>query len=294
MLTHGQALSFIDLIEFFDPVRPLTEKPYSFMYHLGMTHVAYVTTDLDADYAYLSNKGVPFLSAPTGKAGKRFGRFATLKDPDGTFIQLVEAPNPGVPPRACDPNALPPSSYPAYPGLNDDPPEFYPCPATHLVRPQYINVNVSDFESAREFFRLVGFANERPLPEMSTPEEARAMGLRKPFRIRGADLTVPDSVVLGGGVAIRLIQWIDPTDHAPPYPLPINHPGIQRLAWNSVNSGANLLVDKVATLEAQGIKFVSAPAPCCNGAQSTSGIVIMYGPDGMLFETGGAMIPASP
>jgi hypothetical protein len=98
----------------------------------------------------------------------------------------------------------------------------------------------------------------------------------------------------GGGVAIRLIQWLDPTDHEPPYPLPINHPGIQRLAFNSVNSGNNLLADKVAALEGQGFHFVSPPAPCCAGAQSTSGIVIMFGPDGMFFETGGAVIPAKP
>jgi hypothetical protein len=184
ILTHGQALSFIDLIEFFDPVRGIQEKPYPFLYHLGMTHIAYVTTDLDADYSYLSNKGVQFLSAPVGKSGERFGRFATFKDLDGTFIQLVEVPNPGPGPTACDPKVLPPSSFPAYPFVTDDPPVFYPCPKTHLVRPQYVDVNVSDFEGAREFFRMLGFANEKaPAGEKHAGRSAR----------HGSQEAIPDS-----------------------------------------------------------------------------------------------------
>jgi hypothetical protein len=291
ILTHGQQLSFIDLIEFFDPVRdPWDDTPYTYLYHLGMTHVAYVTTDIDADYASLLEKGVVFLSAPVGTPGDRFGRFATMKDPDGTAIQLVELPVPGPGPSPCDPNNLPPSTFP---GPNpDDPPVFYPCPETHLVRPLFVNVNVSDFEGAREFFRMLGFTESSPLPSISTQAEAEAMGLDEPFEIIGADLTVPDSIVPGGGVAIRLMQWINPTDDKPPYPLPINHPGIQRLVYGSFNSDPlNLMDDKKAALEAQGVQFVSDPAPCCDGPASTGGIMLFFGPDGMIFETGGGVIP---
>ena len=148
-LTHGQQLSPIDLIEFFDPVRdPGNDTPYPYLYHLGMTHVAFVTTALDADYAWLKSQGVVFVAPPSGTPGQRFGRFATLKDLDGTFIQLVELPDPGPAPTVCDENNLPPSTMPS--DVPDDEPVFYPCPKTHLVRTHYVNVNVSDFEGARE------------------------------------------------------------------------------------------------------------------------------------------------
>jgi catechol 2,3-dioxygenase-like lactoylglutathione lyase family enzyme len=304
-LTHGQQLSPIDLIEFFDPVRdPDDDTPYPYLYHLGMTHIAFVTTDLDADYAWLKSQNVEFVAPPSGAPGERFGRFTTLKDPDGTFIQLVEVPDPGEAPTACDENNLPPSTTPSE--VPDDEPVFYPCPKTHLVRTHYVNVNVSDFEGAREWFRMLGFTESRPLPSVSTLEEARAFGLDAPFEIIGADLTVPDSVVSGGGVAIRLMQWINPTDDEPPYALPINHPGIQRLVYQSGRSSEsslqvdkdlswlaskNLLVDKRAALETAGVKLVSDPAPCCTGPSSTGGIMLFFGPDGMIFETGGGVIP---
>jgi len=304
-LTHGQQPSPIDLIEFFDPVRdPGDDTPYPYLYHLGMTHIAYVTTDIDADYAWLKSQNVEFVAPPSGTPGERFGRFTTLKDPDGTFIQLVALPDPGEAPTACDENNLPPSTTPSE--VPDDEPVFYPCPKTHLVRAHYVNVNVSDFEGAREWFRMLGFTESTPLPSVSTLEEARAFGLDAPFEIVGADLTVPDSVVPGGGVAIRLMQWISPTDDEPPYSLPINHPGIQRLVYQSGRSSEpqlkvdkdlswlaskNLLVDKKAALEAAGVKFVADPAPCCTGPSSTGGIMLFFGPDGMIFETGGGVIP---
>ncbi len=304
-LTHGQQLSPIDLIEFFDPVRdPGDDTPYPYLYHLGMTHVAFVTTDLDADYAWLKSQGVVFVAPPSGTSGERFGRFATLKDLDGTFIQLAELPDPGAAPTACDENNLPPSTIPSE--VTDDEPVFYPCPKTHLVRTHFVNVNVSDFEGAHEWFRMLGFTESTPLPSISTLEEARAFGLDAPFEIIGADLTVPDSVVAGGGVAIRLMQWINPTDDEPAYALPINHPGIQRLVYQSDRStetnlqvdenlswltSKNLMIDKKAALETAGVKFVSDPAPCCSGPASTGGIMLFFGPDGMIFETGGGVIP---
>lgn len=290
-LTYGQQNAFIDLIEFYDPVRdPWDDTPYTYLYHLGMTHIGFVTSDLDADYSTLVDEGVVFLSPPAGSPGSRFGRFATMKDLDGTAIQLVAVTDPGPGPAPCDENNLPPSTFPS--GVPDDEPVFYPCPETHLLRPAYINVNVSDFEGAREFFRMLGFTESSPLPSISTLAEARAMGLDEPFEIIGADLTVPDAIVPGGGVAIRLMQWINPTDGEPPYPIPINHPGIQRLVYGSVNSDPrNLMADKKAALEAQGVQFISGLAPCCAGPASTGGIMLFFGPDGMVFETSGGVIP---
>ena len=151
-----------------------------------------------------------------------------------------------------------------------------------------------------------GFTESTPLPSVSILEEARAFGLDAPFEIIGADLTVPDSMVPGGGVAVRLVQWINPTDDEPAYALPINHPGIQRLVYKSGNStetnllvdknlswlkSKNLLVDKKAALEAAGVKFVADPAPCCSGPASTGDIMMFFGPDGIIIETGGGVIP---
>ena len=237
-----------------------------------MAHAAYVTTDLDADYAHLKTQGIEFLSEPVGTPGKRFGRFVFLKDPDGTYIQLIEAPN-EPPPKPCDPA--------------EDP----ACPVTHLTRPHHISVNVRDFVGAREHFRLLGFSESEPLPSVSTLAEAKAMGFNRPLQIIGEDIRVPaEAVESGPAVAIRLQQWLDPHDDAPAYPLPITHVGIQRLVMNS-DAGDNTMAAKVEMLRSQGMRLVSPGAPCCTGNDSPGGLFLWEGPGGIFLETGGAIAP---
>ncbi len=55
----------------------------------GTTHLAVTVENLDALYKELLNQGIEFLSAPqTAPSGK--AKLAFCKDPDGTFIELVE------------------------------------------------------------------------------------------------------------------------------------------------------------------------------------------------------------
>ena len=62
------------------------------------------------------------------------------------------------------------------------------------------------------------------------------------------------------------VGWVTPFDDEQPYPLPVTHFGIQRLVIQS-EAGDNMMATKVATLQSQGIKMVSAGAPCCSGMQ---------------------------
>ena len=270
ILTYGNQPAWIDLIEWIDPRQET--PPYANLNHLGMAHAAYVTTDLDADYAHLKTQGVEFLSEPVGTPGERFGRFVFLKDPDGIFIQLLEVPE-EPDPKPCEREA------------------DQECPVTHLTRTHHVSVNVRDFVGAREYFRLLGFTESSPLPSTSTTAEAKAMGFREPFEIIGEDIRVPENVLEEGpAVAIRLQQWLTPFDDSPAYPLPITHVGIQRLVINS-DAGDNTMAAKVEMLRSQGMRLVSPGAPCCSGNDSPGGLFLWEGPGGTFLETGGSITP---
>lgn len=80
----------IDLLEWKDPCDD--SPPYSHLYHYGLARLALLTTDLDADYQFLIQKGVDIVSPPaTVSTDENHGsRFFCFKDPDGTFLELVE------------------------------------------------------------------------------------------------------------------------------------------------------------------------------------------------------------
>ena len=71
------------------------------------------------------------------------------------------------------------------------------------------------------------------------------------------------------------------------FEVPINHFGINRLAYSSSNLAAD-----VVTLKAQGVEFVSDIAPCCEGPASTTGIISFFDQDGTLIELVGNITPA--
>ncbi len=80
----------IDLLEWQEPRDD--SAPYPHLYRPGLARLALATSDLEADYAFLQTKGVEILSPPatvmiTETAGSSFFCF---KDPDGTFLELVE------------------------------------------------------------------------------------------------------------------------------------------------------------------------------------------------------------
>lgn len=81
----------IDLLEWQEPRS--TSQPYATLYQAGIARLALRTSDIDADYQYLVSQGVEVLSEPaTVKLDDQHGsRFFCFKDPDGTFLELVES-----------------------------------------------------------------------------------------------------------------------------------------------------------------------------------------------------------
>ncbi len=80
----------LDLIEW---KQPQTEgEPYPHLYHTGAARIALFTKGLDEEYERLKGEGVEFVSEPVmlhfpNGAGSKFCCF---KDPDGTFLELIE------------------------------------------------------------------------------------------------------------------------------------------------------------------------------------------------------------
>ncbi|MGH8014203.1 MAG: VOC family protein [Candidatus Binataceae bacterium] len=80
----------IDLIEW---KQPATEGvPYPNLYHAGMARIALFTKNLEEEYARLKNNGVEMVSEPATIrfANKAGAKFFCFKDPDGTFLELIE------------------------------------------------------------------------------------------------------------------------------------------------------------------------------------------------------------
>ncbi len=243
----------IDLLQFKIPFNdaPPFDKPN----HLGMAYAALLTTHLASDVAFLKSEGVELLSKPYGIPGDQFVFF---RDLEGVLYKLMET----APPHGdADANM-------------------------HLIAMPYIGVNVSDFDRSLAFYRALGYTVTKPLAETGSIEEAKAYGFDKPFRRKGADI----SLGRGDNHVLRLVQWIEPFDPDPSYPPPINHIGINRIA---------LLVPDldraVRILKAQGVAFLSEIAPCCSGTgEDEFGIVHAIDPDGVFLELVGSIARQAP
>lgn len=77
----------IDLLEFKNP--PPTGKPYPHLYHTGIARMCLKTTDIEKDYQELKAKEIEFISEPKLLPGTTV-KIVCFKDPDGTFIELLE------------------------------------------------------------------------------------------------------------------------------------------------------------------------------------------------------------
>ncbi len=240
---------FIDLVEWKHPRN--TAPAYGEIYHLGITRVRFTTTDLDADMQRLQKAGAEFLSGPARYADG--SRFAVTRDPAGTFVELMEPPG-------------------------AEPVEVL---GSFVSDVHSLTVNVSDFERAREFYRMLGFTSGTPLPETQDPAVARAMGLEAPFRIRGEMLEHE-----ADGSRIELIQWLSPGSDEPPHPAPITYRGIQRINYATTD-----LLGDIARLKAQGVQFLSPIAPCCEGERSSFAFILFPDPDGNYFQIMGPIDP---
>jgi catechol 2,3-dioxygenase-like lactoylglutathione lyase family enzyme len=230
------------------------QRAYPYINNLGITRVALSTTDLDADMASLRAIGVQFLSAPATRADGT--RFVIARDPAGTFVELRQEP--GVTSTLIN--------------------------GSHVQAIHHLTINVSDFERSREFYRMLGFTSGTALPETESVEVARAMGLDAPYRVRAGMLRHE-----GDGSLIELVEWLEPRDLDPPHAPPINHPGIHR-----INYASRDLVGDVARLKAQGVRFLSPIAPCCEGDQSRVGIAVFSDPDGSFLQLLGSIKPVQP
>ena len=198
-LLHGELISVggfgggvIDLIEFTIPRND--EPPYAALNHLGMARAAMYTTDIDADYASMKERGVRFIAPPATRSNGI--RFTIFTDPDGTYYELIEVDG-----------------------------EAEVSDTTHIVGLGHLNVNVSDFERSAAWYRMFGYQVTETLPPTDSLEVSRAMGFDARYEINGAILThdMDEST-------LELVQWIVPHDPEPAYAVPVNHLGIHRTA----------------------------------------------------------------
>ena len=221
------------------------EPPYSNLNHIGMAYATYSTTDLDGDFAYLQSQGVEFVSAPTTAPNGE--RFVFLKDQDGTFLKLIEtAEGEG------------------------------PTPGPDLVRLVNTNMNVADLDRSREFYRLLGFTESAPGSQAESGDFAAAHGFDGEIVFEGEDVSLGDGT---DGATLQLRQWLSPYDDAPSYPPPVNHLGIDRIAF-----GVKDLTAAIKVMNELGYEQLGPI-----GGGPDFGIVFFYDPDGIKVEFAGPL-----
>ncbi len=246
-LLHGELLGFgfsggvIDLIEFTIPRNE--DPPYAKLNRLGMVKAAMLTTNLDADYRYLTELAVKFLSAPATRSDG--SRFAIFKDLDGTFYELLEI-------EGEDQDSEPP----------------------HIQRLGAVTINVSNYERSAAWYKRLGFQLTQRIDAAEKGLVAKAMGFDEPIAYKGGVFTHAKD-----GSQLEIVEWISPRDLTPPYPIPINHIGIHRIAFSTSD-----IEGDVEKLRGQGVEFISDITPCCSGPDSWGGIVAFYDPDGTIVE----------
>ena len=138
----------------------------------------------------------------------------------------------------------------------------------------HFNINCSDYERSREFYRVLGFEEVWRVPERNTPEVAAAVGM-PPYRVKGGLLALAGATP---PVVIDLLQWLEPHDPSPPY-ANLYHHGIARVALASSDLDADL-----AKLEAAGARFLSKPAQMPASSGSRARFVCFRDPDGTVLE----------
>lgn len=234
------------------------DPPYANLNHIGMAYATYSTADLDGDYAYLKGEGVEFVSAPTTAPNGE--RFVFLKDQDGTFLKLIEEI--GTPPT--------------------DGPD--------LVRLVNTNMNVADLERSVEFYRLLGFTEAVDASQRGARRFAKAHGLKGRIKFEGVDVSLPGTGAPFGGddkATLQLRQWKTPFDGAPAYSPPVNHLGIDRIAF--FVDDLNAAVEEMKRLGFEQLGPIGG-----GDAPGSIGIVFFYDPDRIKVELWGPVSEANP
>ena len=173
-----------------------------------------------------------------------------MKEQDGAFLKLVEA-------RGASGAEKPP----------------------HLVRLVNTNMNVTDLERSREFYRLLGFTESASASQAGDGEFARAHGFDEPIEFLGEDVSLGEGT---DGATIQLRQWTSPFDDAPPYPPPVNHLGIDR-----INFYVKDLTAAVKTMNELGFQQLGPI-----GGMTEIGIVFFFDPDGIKVQLAGPQTDA--
>lgn len=79
--------SLIELLCYRNPVS--RNKPRAGINDIGCAHVAFTVNDIGKEYRRLVKKGIIFKSPPR-KSPDSYAKVAFCRNPDGTFIELVE------------------------------------------------------------------------------------------------------------------------------------------------------------------------------------------------------------
>ena len=241
-LENPPTMPFVDTVQFRgNSYRE--EPPYANLNHIGMAYATYSTTDLDGDFAYLQAEGVEFVSTPTKAPNGE--RFVFLKDQDDAFLKLIETSEGGG-----------------------------PTPGADLVRLVNTNMNVSDLQRSREFYRLLGFTESAPGAQTGSGEFAAAHGFDGPIEFQGEDISLGE---VTDRATLQLRQWISPYDDAPPYPSPVNHLGIDRINF--------YVKDLNAAVKAMNELGFEQLGPF--GGSPDVSIVFFYDPDGIKVQLAG-------
>jgi len=82
--------TLLDLIEWENPKSD--GKPYLHLAHMGICRLALRTPNVPKVYEELKGKGVEFVSEPQVFEGGV--AFVCFRDPDGTFLELINLPDP--------------------------------------------------------------------------------------------------------------------------------------------------------------------------------------------------------
>ena len=247
-LLHGELIGLggfggglIDLIEFTIPRND--DPPYARLNHLGMTSAILASANVERDYQFMIDNGIGTLTPPTERADGV--RFFVIQDLDGTFYEIEQSPGP----------------------LSAE-------PAPNLTAIDRVRINVSDVDRSLAWYELFGYEPVARFDGTESAEAAAAMGFDAPIEYR--------RVILRhrlDGSGLELTQWLQPYDAEPPYPLPVNHLGIHRIALLTADMQADVHI-----LQEHGVPFVSPVTPCCSGPDSWGSIVAFKDPDGTIVE----------
>lgn len=136
----------------------------------------------------------------------------------------------------------------------------------------HININCSDFEHSKAFYKRLGFRVLMPVEPMGSGKVAAAVGMSS-YTVKGALMKHP------GGLVIDLLEWQKPRDGEPPYQN-LNHLGLGRIAFTTSDIQAD-----IATLRQGGVRFLSAaPAEVAGPGGSTVQFICFTDPDGTVLE----------